>query len=309
MSLRFAGMLLLGASALPAQQKAPAAFEAASLKPAAPGRSVNRSLRGGPGTSSPGQITGTVSVKTLVMRAYELKKYQIAGPAWMDSEVFELTAKIPEGATKPDVAPMLRSLLAERFRLVAHLETRELPIYALTLARGGPKFKESPPSNPEKRTPGIADDGSVEHRAVPRFVSGSDGLPELAAGAVVPRSYEIVVGGSDGLIYKLWARRETMQQLAERLTGQVDRPVLDRTGLTGEYDFALTWTVEMAGGVVPRTDPPPDQIEFHGTLVMSDPGLSIFTALQKQLGLKLEQRKAAVGMLVVDGIERTPVSN
>jgi uncharacterized protein (TIGR03435 family) len=100
-----------------------------------------------------------------------------------------------------------------------------------------------------------------------------------------------------------------MQQLADRLTAQVDRPVLDMTGLEGEYDFALTWSVEMAGGVVPRTDPPPDQIEIHGTSVMSDPGLSIFTAVQKQLGLKLEQRKAPVEMLVVDGIEKTPVSN
>ena len=79
-------------------------------------------------------------MKTLLMRAYELKSYQIAGPAWMDSERYEIAAKIPAGSTPREVPFLLRTLLAERFHLVAHNETRQLSIYELAIAKSGPKF-------------------------------------------------------------------------------------------------------------------------------------------------------------------------
>ncbi len=280
-------------------------FEAASVKPLEAGHPAV-SLRGGPGTNSPGQLSGTATLKNLLMRAYELKNYQISGPLWMDAERYEIAAKIPAGAGKPEVAAMLRALLSDRFHLAAHRETRELPIYAMVVAKNGPKFKPSPAEPDAAATP---DDGVLPRASIPKLTRGPDGFPDFPQGAKLPRSYEVVVGGSDGIMYKLWVRRETMQQLADRLSGQLNRAVIDRTGLPGPYDFALAWTMDSAGGVIPRTDPPPDEIDSHSTPVMSDPGLSIFTAVEAQLGLKLEPRRAPLEMLIVDRVEKTPTAN
>ena len=85
--------------------------------------------------------------------------------------------------------------------------------------------------------------------------------------------------------------------------------MVDETGLGGEYDFALSWTMDSAGGMVPRTDPPPDEIEVHSTPILSAPGVSLFTAVQEQLGLKLEAKKGPLEMLIVDKVEKTPTGN
>jgi uncharacterized protein (TIGR03435 family) len=296
--------LLLSACAALPQTAQLRAFEAASVKPVEPGRPASGPLRGGPGTGSPGQLTGAASLKALLMRAYEMKGYQIAGPAWTDSERYEIAAKIPPGANRRDVAQMLRALLADRFHLVARLETRELPLYALVLAKNGPKLRDSRPADAQP-----ADDGTLPRQSVPKLTKGLDGFPDLPKGADLPRSYEVVIGGSDGLMYKLWARRETMQQLADRLGSQLNRAVIDRTGLAAQYDFALAWTMESAGGSIPRTDPPPDEIDSHNTPVLSDAGLSIFAAVQAQLGLKLESKRGPLQMLIVDRVEKVPTAN
>ena len=272
------------------------------MKPANQGRDGLGPLRGGPGTSSPGQLAGEASLKTLLMRAYELKDYQIGGPAWMESERYEIAAKIPEGATRREVARMLQSLLTQRFRLTVHRETRELAMYALEAAKSGPKLKAADPA-------ATAPDGADVTVFSPKLIKGSDGFPEVAGGQNLPRSYVMVVGGSDGVMYKLWARRETMEQLADRLSAQLSRPVVDRTGLTEVYDFALTWTVENGGAGVPRTGPPPDVIDMHSSPILSDAGLSIFAALPAQLGLKLEARRGPVEMLIVDKANRVPAGN
>jgi uncharacterized protein (TIGR03435 family) len=303
---RVCAVLLLACTAI-AQTDPVRAFEAASVKPVEKGRPASGRLRGGPGTNSPGQLTGAASLKALLLLAYELKSYQITGPAWMESERYEIAAKIPAGASRKDVALMLRSLLAERFHLQARLETRELPIYSLVVAKSGPRFRKSPAAPEEAAA--TADDGALPTRSVPQLIKGADGFPSLPKDADVPRSYEVVVGGSDGLMYKLWARRETMQQLADRLSSQLNRAVIDRTQLREVYDFALAWTMESVGGSVPRTDPPPDEIGVHSTPVMSDASLSLFSAVQAQLGLRLEAGKAPLEMLIVDRVEKVPAAN
>jgi uncharacterized protein (TIGR03435 family) len=306
---RGAAALLFSACATLAQNEPTRpSFEVASVKPVEQGRPGIGPLRGGPGTNSPGQLSGAASLKALLMRAYELKSYQIAGPAWMDSERYEIVAKIPAGASKGLVSAMLQSLLAERFHLMAHRETKDLPIYAMVAGKSGPKLKQSPAAD-QNATGATADDGTVARRAVPKIIRGPDGFPDIAAGTDIPRSYEVVVGGSDGILYKLWARRETMSQLADRLSSQLNRAVVDMTALKEQYDFTLSWTMENARGGVPRTDPPPDEIDFHSTPVMSDPGLSIFTAVQTQLGLKLEQRRGPLETLIVDRVEKAPTGN
>ena len=285
----------------------PPAFEVASVKPAEPGHRGLGPLRGGPGTSSPGQLSGTASLKQILMRAYNLKGYQISGPAWMESERYEIVARIPSGATPAQVGVMLQSLLATRFGMVAHQESRVLPVLALEVARNGPKFQESPPVDPNAPALTTANDGTLARKDLPKLNRGQDGFPTLAAGSKVPRTYETVTGGTDGVLYKHWARRETMQQLADRLSSQLNRAVFDRTGLRAEYDFTLSWAMEGAG--IPRTDPPPDEIDVYHSPVMTDPGLSIFNALQTQLGLRLVQTKAPLTMLIVEKVEKVPTAN
>jgi len=275
-------------------------FEAASLKPATADRRGAGPLRGGPGTSSPGELTGTASLKTLLMRAYNLKEYQISGPPWIDSGRYEIAAKMPAGATKWQVPLMLASLLVERFGLESHRQTRVLPMFALVVAKNGPKLQPGGPAGVEPSDATLFS---------PKFANGADGFPELAAGQTIPRSYEIAIGGSDGIIYKLWAHRETMEQLADRLSAQLSRPVVDQTGLNGAYDFALTWALETAGGRIPRTGPPPDEIDIHNSPILSEPGRSIFTALPAQLGLKLEARRGPVEILVIDKAAKVPSGN
>jgi uncharacterized protein (TIGR03435 family) len=280
-------MLLLILLAALAAQNAPPAFEAASVKPA---QRMTPSLR-----IAGGQVTGIATMKTLLRWAFDLRPYQLSGPAWIETERYEIAAKLPAGATREQVPAMLQALLAERFGLAAHRETRELPVYSLVVAKSGPTLKSS----------AAGEDGAGK----PKLVRGANGYPEVAPGSEVPRTYQVVLGGPDGLLYKLWARRETMQQLADRLSSQLARAVVDRTGLRGGYDFSLSWTIEATGGVVPRTEPPPDEIEMYPSPVLKDPGLSLFTAVQSQLGLRLEAGKGPLEMLVVDKIERTPTGN
>src|SRR5947207_312669 len=114
-------------------------FEVASVKPAeapsTPGM-LRVGMRGGPGTPDPGQITySNVSLKNVIMNAYNVKGYQITGPKWLDSERFDIVAKVPKGATKEEFRLMLQNLLAERFKLSLHHESKELPIYGLVVGK------------------------------------------------------------------------------------------------------------------------------------------------------------------------------
>ena len=201
------------------EQPGAPAFEAASLKAVAPGRTGLPRLHGGPGTASPGQVSGVATLKALVMRAYGVKEYQVSGPGWMDTQRYELAAKVPAGATEQQLAAMLRTFLSARLRMDARLETRELPIYSLVVAKNGPKLAKS-----------AADDdasGDPARPPAPRLIAGADGLPDLPPGAQVARSYEVVVAGPDGVLYKRWARRESMEQLADRLSAVVNRAVVE----------------------------------------------------------------------------------
>lgn len=295
------GVILAGTTAWAQTSTARPAFEAASVKTVEGGRIGLGSLRGGPGTSSPGQLTGSATLKLLLMRAYELKDYQIAGPGWLDSARFEVQAKLPPGARREDVGPMLQALLAERFGLAAHREKRQMAGYELRVEKGGAKVRAS------RQEGAAAEEGVVIPS--PRFVRGEDGLPDLAPGTEVARTYAIVMSGPDGLMNKVWGRRQTMAQLADRLSAHENQPVVDATGLKGEYDFTLSWAVEGGGGTVPRTGPPPDQIETASAPVLSGSALPLAGALQKQLGLRLERRRMPIEVLVIDRVNTAPTAN
>src|SRR5262245_6496527 len=144
--------VVTGASLLPviisaglAQTKgASPSFEVASVKPAAPQQAgmFRIGMRGGPGTPDPGQLTyNNVALRNVIMNAYDVRTYQINGPKWIDSERFDIVAKIPPGTSKEDFRLMLQNLLAERFGLKLHKETKDLPSYALVVGKNGPKLK------------------------------------------------------------------------------------------------------------------------------------------------------------------------
>jgi uncharacterized protein (TIGR03435 family) len=293
-------------------------FDAASVKPAPPptpnerGMILFRGPSGGPGTKDPGRINYPfMSLKNLLMNAYDVKNYQITGPGWLDTERFDITATMPPETTKEQFRVMLQNLLAERFKLVVHRETKELPMYALMVNKGGPKLKESEPA-------AAATDADAAPAPPPPLPSqpkmGPDGFPILPPPA----------GGRGGLFMmmmpgraRLTGQQQTMKDLADRLTGQLNRPVTDATELTAKYDFTLSFSTEgLSGpmgpmGPMPAPPPPPGGGRGgEGVFVPEgEAPPNLFSALQGQLGLKLEAKKGNVEIIVIDRIEKAPTEN
>src|ERR1017187_575842 len=139
-------LIFLASCAFAQTETSPLSFEVASLKPTAnPGTDgrVMRRLTGGPGSTDPGTFTySNVTLKILVTMAYNLKDFQVEGPDWIDSVGFDLIAKMPAGTTKDQAALMMQTLLSERFKLEFHRETKQMPVFALVVGKGGSKMKE-----------------------------------------------------------------------------------------------------------------------------------------------------------------------
>jgi len=212
---------------------------------------------------------------------------QISGPGWMDSEKYDIDAKIPPGTSKAQYQKMLQNLLTERFKLVLHHATRLLPVYELVVAKDGPKFKESVPKEsvlapgadvPAPRRPGKPD-------------NDQNGFPVLPPG--VPG---FTSSNGPGVLSHWTAQQQTISALARMLSAQVaaGRQVIDKTGLTGKYDFHLAYDMHLPG-----MTPGPDDA----------PGMILFDAVQKQLGLKLVDAKAPFDFVIIDRGEKTPTEN
>jgi uncharacterized protein (TIGR03435 family) len=300
-SLRTAALvasLAVGALAAQAPQDPPPggwAFEVASIKPnnSGDGRVMMQ--------TQPGQFRATnITLRLLIRNAYQLQDFQISGgPNWMASDHFDLIAKMPEGfqPTPGPPAPgsgpgpiqlMLRALLADRFKLAAHNETKDSSIYALIVARSdgklGPQIKKS-----ETDCAAIFAAGRGRGPVPP-----PPGPPQ--PGETIPCGMRIGPG-------TLAAGGMPLSQFANSLGMFAGRIVLDRTGLAGNYDITMTWTPDQMPR--PAGDGPPPQL--NGVAV--DPnGPSLFTAVQEQLGLKLDSQRGPVETLVIDRAEK-PVEN
>ena len=200
-------------------------FEVASVKPVA--SNVDFMIRGGPGTSDPGLIRYTgVTLTEVILIAHQVKRYQIEGPGWLDTNRFDIVAKVPWGATREQFRLMLQNLLAERFQLSLHHELKEFAIFALVVGKRGPKMKETEPDSPQVSA---AWDG----RKVPRV--------QMVNGHV-----------------RVTGNRQTMPGLATILENSVHRPVVDRTELKGSYDFVLEFAAERPLARVPVDEFIPD---------------------------------------------------
>jgi uncharacterized protein (TIGR03435 family) len=281
--LIFMGMSL-GAGSGFGQSPAPAtgspAFDVASVKPSSPA-SNGHSLMMSEGKF----FTENQSLMGLIKFAYTLKSDDqlIGAPAWVASKGFDIDAK--EDAAFVEAAKtlspeqriaqirlMVQALLQERFHLQVSRETRELPVYALVVAKGGPKMTAMPPPDLSRTSapPPAPGDAPVRRRGSGIRSTGRGDLTGLAA---------------------------TMDLLTNVLSNQNEtagRLVLDKTGLTGNYDWTLKWTPEKSESTVSGGS---------GNAGADETGPSFFTAIQEQLGLKLESQKGPVAVVVIAHVE------
>ncbi len=257
--LSLIGVAIATAGVLALAQTNPARpeFEVASIKlDPQPNIRIERPPGGG-------LVARGIFTKFLIALAYDVKEFQILdGPSWISREQYSIDAKPGDNPKGPILSLYLtkrqkedeefklriQSLLADRFQLRIHKETREEQVYSLVVAKNGPKFKES------------------------KFDVSALGKGLLPGLRMFP--------------YQLTGTSVDIRLLAEELSRRLSRNVVDHTGLAGEYDLDLKWAPDVGDG-----DSPPD-------------GPSIFTAVQEQLGLKLESGKAPVDAIVIDHIER-----
>jgi uncharacterized protein (TIGR03435 family) len=284
-------LALIGAGQTKAQTPAPApspapTFDVASVKPNKTGGMGVR-IMFQPG----GRFTAdNITLKFLIRLAYDVQDFQISGgPPWINSDRYNIEAKAdgpPEGDMRRMTEEqrqadmkrrrlMVQALLADRFKLTLHNESKEGPIYALVVAKNGPKIKELPP-----QAPAPPDD--------PKDTPDKPDPKHMGRGGMRMGRGELTGSGVK------------LSFLANALSDQVGHKVVDKTGLTGDYDFELKWTPDESQGPGfkgpggPGDGPPPP-----------DPnGPTIFTAVQEQLGLKLESQKGPVDVLVIDHAEK-----
>jgi len=234
-------------------------------------------------------------LKVLIMRAYGVQSFQVSGPSWMDNQRFDIMAKVPDGATRDDARIMLQNLLADRFKLKLRKGSKEAAFFELVGAKGGLKLHEAAQAS------AVPAEGADS--APPGPTRGKDGLLRTPHGQLG------IQAGADGRMH-MRGDGVTMARLTEVLGMVVGRPVVDKTGLAGTYDVMLDFSRE-GMGPGPKGPAPPEgggkATEAPGDSNDSGPG--IFTALQEQLGLKLESRKGPVDLLVVESVEKAPTRN
>jgi uncharacterized protein (TIGR03435 family) len=231
--------------------------------------SVRRNLSNEPPGGSISRPAGgrfqanNVTLRTLIRTAYDVQDFQISGGLrWLDGDRFDVSAKAEGNVTWPEARIMLQDLLANRFRLVLHRESRPTPVYLMVIAKGGPKLR--PPTDPACQPPPLGACGGIriENRSALSGVNVSTA------------------------------------QLARVLTTFMGRPVLDKTGITGIFDFKMDWVIDL-----PRSGEPAN---FDDAVQAVGP--SVFTSLQEQLGLRLASQKSPLEILVISRAEE-PAAN
>jgi len=262
-------VLVLAVGAAWGQSGTPREFEVASVKPATPDQAQARRRS----TVSADRLEfHNVTLWYCISYAYGMRSFRISGPDWLRKERYEIVAKGPAGTRREDLPEMMQTLLADRFRLQTHRETREIPALVLTPGKQGPKLKEA---------------GS----------ESGDGQGGAQVGMSVSES-----GGE-----QLNVKGGTMSTLVNTLTGLLGLPVVDKTGLAGRYDFTLEFTRSETAGPNATggyNEPPP----FPPPPAGAEPGVSIYSSIQ-QLGLKLVAQKLPLDVLIVDRADKTPTGN
>lgn len=311
----------------PASQTPKPSFEVISIKPSAPGLGI----RGG-GTRGDRFNMAGATLKMLLQQAYQktstgtpISQLQIiGGPSWMDTDRYDVTATADCSGgvlSREQVQLMIQSLLEDRFQLKAHSETRELPIYNLVVGKDGPKIKAS-----EDQTPPNAGRGGQPQPCspAPANAQATGPLPPPLPlpgpgqrGGILDPNFPMPRGAMammfNGTGSTLRAAAVPISNLVGMLQQQVGRQIIDKTGLTGLFDFTLQFSAEglSVPGLPPGALPPPGPGAAGGApgvaAPAADPTPSLFTAIQ-ELGLRLESSKGPVEVLVVDSAQK-PTEN
>ena len=318
--------LAWAAAVAPAQTKP--TFEVASVKPTAldmaklaAGFQNGEMPRVGPRVDGARAEYIFMALKDLIALAYKVKAYQIAGPNWLATQRFDIIAKLPDGASKDDVPMMLQALLEDRFKLALHRESKEGPVLALVVGKGGPKMKESPeapkpidpnaplapgerqmdgPDGPMRMTINTRNGSSTMNMGAKGTVSSS---MDPATRSMKIEASQVTMGGF----------ADMLSSLSQAAGGQ---QVKDMTGLTGNYQVEISFSMAdlmnmaRAQGVAVPNLPAEASAAATPADAASDPGgsSSLFQAVES-MGLKLESRKAIVEQLVIDHVEKTPTEN
>jgi uncharacterized protein (TIGR03435 family) len=238
------------------------------------------------------------SLAGIIDMAYKLNSYQISGPDWMSVTRFDILAKPPEGATSEQIPKMLQNLLADRFKLVAHRETKERNVYALVVGKDGPKIKEASPDAGKSSIVLVIGNE-------PQFPNGLGGRKILRRSLNSDGTVSYTVSILNGRTI-LESPKINMHDFGLTLGLYLDDPVVDLTGLTGDYEIAVDVPDKTNAGArmlarSASSDPPAD--------ATSEPfGGSILKSIQT-LGLRLERRRAPVEYLIVDHLEKVPTEN
>jgi uncharacterized protein (TIGR03435 family) len=227
------------------------------------------------------------------MTAYDIQTFQVSAPDWLSTERYDIIAKIPEGATKEQVNVMWQNLLKARFGLTLHHESKEFQVDELTVAKGGPKLKPTDldpnpdPFNPLDGPPKVDNNGLRE----------MNGWGSIAT----------IFPGGTGATVRMQAKGLTLPDIASRLAGPVGHPVIDKTGLAGRFDF--TFEYQMSLPPLPGAPPAPAPTALNPADAATEPGSSLPSVAEKQLGLKLTRGKALLDVIVVDHVDKIPAEN
>jgi uncharacterized protein (TIGR03435 family) len=247
-------------------------FEVASVKPSTP--ASIRMSEGGPGSKDPTHYRfASATLHDFIAIAWNLHRFQISSKLPIENDRYDIIVNVPAGATRNDFRLMMRTLLTERFEFKYHLETKDFPGYELTVSKSGLKMKESDPAAPPP------------HR---------DGFPDLRPG---PGFTTNSSNSGDYRLVRMRAQQQTVASLADHLTTlqSQEEPVVDKTGLTGIYDFLLEFTMDSSSARPGASEP------------AAAP--SLFTAVQKELGLQLIAKKLPFDVVVVESFKRVPSEN
>jgi uncharacterized protein (TIGR03435 family) len=270
---RVSGLVILLALGLAGQTPKLIEFEVASVKPGRPRRPEDGGATGGPGTSSPNRfIEKNVTMRLLLGRAFGAIDAwtQISGPGWIDSEWYSIEATMPAATTPQEFRQMLQKLLIDRFKLVLRRDTKPLPVYELVLGKSGHKLRPS------------SDIATNDTRGAPKDAPLN--FPQRMSGGGGGVSVGIEFESGHPVQYLTFRRQEGLGSLVGNLQGFTHRPVADKTGLSGKYDFDLYF----------------EPVQLPGSIV---------DAVQQQLGLTLVDTKIPLETIVVVSGDRAPAEN
>jgi uncharacterized protein (TIGR03435 family) len=311
--------LMLAAVPLSSQTQQKPAFEVVSIKPSPP--LTGGAIRIGGGAKGDRFVMTSATLRMLLQTAYQRASNTplsgqmqiIGGPGWMESDRYDVqaTADCSGGAIPRErLQLMVQSMLEDRFQLKAHMETRELPIYNLLVAKGGPKVKPSEDQTPPfvAAGPPRPCDSTATTPPPPPPPGGGRGFP-FDPGSPPPRGSIMMMSSQTGMT--LQATAMPVANLVGLLQQQLGRTVVDKTDLEGLFDFKLTFSPEGLASPFGRGAllPPPGGAPAGPSPVpaATDPVPSIFTAIQ-ELGLRLESSKGPVEVLVIESVQK-PTEN